>query len=71
MGCSPKNLIYGRLLGIWAFRYTGFSVVGLLGIRAFGYMGFWVVTPKTPVCTLIMGLGGAIDYSRRDLPYDT
>jgi hypothetical protein len=36
MGCSPKNLIYGRLLGIWAFRYMGFSVVGLLGIGAFG-----------------------------------
>jgi hypothetical protein len=35
MGCSPKNLIYGRLLGIRAFGCTGFSVVGLLGIRAF------------------------------------
>jgi hypothetical protein len=33
-------------LGIWAFRYTGFSVVGLLGIGAFGYTGFSVVTPK-------------------------
>jgi hypothetical protein len=46
MGYSPKNLIYGRLLGIWAFRYTGFSVVGLLGIWAFRYTGFSVVTPR-------------------------
>jgi hypothetical protein len=56
MGCSPKNLIYGRLLGIWgfsvyglfgsgAFGYTGFWVYGLLGIRAFQYTGFSVVTP--------------------------
>jgi hypothetical protein len=51
MGCLPKNLIYGRLLGIRAFRYTGFSVVGLLGIRAFGYMGFSVLKP--------VGLSGA------------
>jgi hypothetical protein len=45
MGCSPKNLIYGRILGIRAFGYMGFSVVGLLGIGAFGYTGFSVVTP--------------------------
>jgi hypothetical protein len=32
-------------LGIRAFRYTGFSVVGLLGIGAFGYTGFSVLKP--------------------------
>jgi hypothetical protein len=44
-GLFTQKLIYGRLLGIWAFRYMGFSVYGLLGIGAFRYTGFSVVTP--------------------------